>query len=249
MADGPAVLHRAAAAGVAAVNCCGCTEDDWPVVAAMARGRETVPAPRPAVKVFPSFGLHPCQIAGRSPDWLRRLEEALMAHPAGVGEIGLDHLVAGRDDLAQEQIFIAQLDLARRLRRPVTIHCRRAWGRLLEILRRGGLPPAGLMVHAWSGSLEVLEELLALGAYISFAGNITFAHHQRARRALLATPMARLLLETDSPDILPAGAVGACNEPANLVRILKVAAELRGEPPAELAAAVYANSCRLFGAE
>ncbi len=232
---------------MAAVNCCGCTEDDWPVVAAMARGRDAAPVPYPEVRVFPSFGLHPCQIAGRSPDWLRRLEEVLMAPPAGVGEIGLDHLVVGGDELAQEKIFLSQLDLARRLRRPVTIHCRRAWGRLLEILRRDGLPPAGLMVHAWSGSLEVQEELLTLGAYISFAGNISFPHHQRARRALLATPMDRLLLETDSPDILPAGAVGACNEPANLARIMKVAAELRGEPPAELAAAVYANSCRLFG--
>ncbi len=243
----PAVLRRAAAAGVAGVNCCGCTEDDWPTVAELARGREAAAAQRPGVMIFPSFGLHPCHVNGRSPDWLRQLEEVLMAQPAGIGEIGLDRLAPGRNDADQERIFLSQLDLARRLRRPVTIHCRRAWGRLLEILRRDGLPPAGLMVHAWSGSLEVQEELLTLGAYISFAGNISFPHHQRARRALLATPADRLLLETDSPDILPADAAGAWNEPANLAMVLQAAAELRGVPAVDLAVALQANIRRFLG--
>ncbi len=247
LADWPAVLRRAAAAGVAGVQCCGCTEQDWPLVAELARGQEADAAQRPALRIFPSFGLHPCHIAGHSQDWLRVLEDQLSRQPAGIGEIGLDRLVAGRDDLEQGKIFVGQLELARRMRRPVTIHCRRAWGRLLEILRRDGLPPAGLMVHAWSGSLEVLEELLELGAYVSFAGNITFPHHQRARRALLAMPADRLLLETDSPDLLPAGAAGEWNEPANLGIVFHAAAELRGVPDGTLAEALRGNIRRFLG--
>ncbi len=249
-ADLPAVLDRAVAAGVMGLQCCGCTERDWPMVAAMTRGSQAVPdkIPGKSIKIIPAFGLHPCHLAGRSSDWLRRLEEVVTAQPAGIGEIGLDRITPDEDDLTQEKIFVDQLDLARRLGRPVTVHCRRAWGRLLEILRRDGLPSAGLMVHAWSGSLEVLEELLAMGVYISFAGNITFPHHRRVRRALLAMPLDRLLLETDSPDLTPVGAPpGELNEPANLKMTLQAAAELRGAPPMELAVALQANIRKFLG--
>src|SRR5688572_21737445 len=112
------VLVRARRAGVAAFVTNGTTEADWPEVARIA-GRFP--------EVVPCFGLHPWFVAERSPRWLEELERHLRLVPSGVGEIGLDRWKQGLDERAQEEVFRAQLDLARRLGRPAMIHCVKAW--------------------------------------------------------------------------------------------------------------------------
>lgn len=232
------VIERAQSAGVIKMGVKGCCEADWPRVI---RILEFCPS------IYPSFGIHPWEIDGRSAEWLERLEEILLRYPqAGVGEIGIDHAVEPRNDAEQEAVFIAQLELARKLERPVSIHCRRAWGRLIEMLDAFGELPCGMLIHCFGGSAEVAAELVKRGGYISFSGSITRPNNRKAGPAICAVPEDRILIETDAPDILPSTAEGPLNEPANLRLTLKKAAELRGLSESELAELTFRNAERLF---
>ncbi|WP_372846438.1 TatD family hydrolase [Pontiella sp.] len=233
-----AVMDRAAAAGVVAMGVKGCRENDWPQVVEL---MERYPG------VVPSFGLHPWFIGERTPHWAETLEQLLLEHPAaGVGEIGIDQAIEGRDDADQEAVFLDQLEIARRLQRPVSIHCRQAWGRLIELLDGFGELPRGMLIHCFGGSAEVARELVKRGGYISFSGSITRPNNRKAAAAICAVPDDRILIETDAPDILPASAAGPLNEPANVRLVLAKAAELRGISEERLAGLTFQNAGLFF---
>jgi len=222
----------------------GTQESDWPAVGRLAREN-------PAV--IPSFGLHPWRVAGRSPDWLADLESRLEPGAAAIGEIGLDRWVEPRDDGDQEAVFIAQLRLAQRLNLPVTIHCLRAFGRLLELLREVGPPPAGFLLHAYGGPVEMLTQFEGLGAYFSFSGHFAHERKEKAREVFKAVPLDRLLVETDAPDMPPPAAMrlgpaeSEINHPGNLPTIQAFLAGLRGMDHLAISAQLEANFNRLFG--
>ncbi len=217
--------------------CCGCNEANWNTVLDLARTHR---------EIVPSFGIHPWHMQGRSGNWIEVLERYLAAQPSGVGEIGLDHAVVPRVDEEQESVFLAQLRLARKLQRPLSIHCRKAWGRLLSILdREGGGPWLGL-IHSYSGSAELVKPLEEMGWYISFSGAITRPENKRARQALKAVSPGRLLIETDSPDLLPVGLADAANEPANLALVAACAAQILERSPEWVSDHTFANAGRLF---
>ncbi|QBG48912.1 TatD family deoxyribonuclease [Verrucomicrobia bacterium S94] len=234
-----AVMQRAADVGVVKMAVKGCCEADWPrVIEICTRYSGT----------HSSFGLHPWFIQERSEQWLKTLENLLIQYPdAAVGEVGIDHAVEDRDDVAQEKVFFQQLDLARKLERPVSIHCRRAWGRLIELLDDFGELPRGMLIHCFGGSAEVAVELVKRGGYISFSGSITRPNARKAGPAIRAVPDDRILIETDSPDILPSTAKGPLNEPANVRLVLEKAAEFRGIPEEKLAELTFRNAGRFFG--
>lgn len=233
------VLRRAADAGVVKMGVKGCCEEDWlRVVELMGRYEGVVP----------SFGLHPWFIKERSGEWLQSLESLLLKFPhAAVGEIGIDHAVEDRNDEDQEQVFLQQLELAQTLNRPVSIHCRQAWGRLIALLDQLGDLPRGMLIHCFGGSAEIATELVKRGGFISFSGSITRPNAKKAGPAVRAVPDDRILIETDAPDLLPTTAVGPLNEPANVRLVLEKAAELRGIPEEELAELTYRNAARFFG--
>ncbi len=232
------VMARARAAGVVKMGLKGCFEADWPRVVEIMEAYKGI---------HMSFGLHPWFIAERSPVWLEHLEKILIQYPqAGVGEIGIDHKVEEYDAADQESVFLAQLELAKRLGRPVSIHCRNAWGRLIELLDEIGELPCGMLIHCYGGSAEVAQELVKRGGYISFSGSITRPNNKKAGPAIRSVPADRILIETDAPDIMPSTAEGELNEPANLRLVLAKAAELRGISEAELARLTFQNAERLF---
>ncbi len=232
------VMDRARNAGVVSMGVKGCCESDWPRVTEIMESFKGI---------YPAFGLHPWFIAERSTDWEITLEDLLVKYPqASVGEIGIDHAIDDRDDSDQEAVFLAQLDLARRLNRPVSIHCRKAWGRLIELLDQSGALPCGMLIHCFGGSAEIATELVKRGGYISFSGSITRPNAKKAGPAIRAVPADRVLIETDAPDILPTTAEGPLNEPANLTHVLAKAAELLEIPEAELAELTYRNAEQFF---
>ena len=242
------VVERAAGEGVAVFVCNGSVPEDWQVVSDLAAADR---------RIVPFFGLHPWYVnEHKGTDWLTPLRGYLEKVPSGVGEIGLDRWIADFDIDAQVQAFRAQLGLARDLTRPVTIHCLRAWGLLLEELRQAAPLPAGFIVHAFGGSGDLIGPLADLGAYFSFAGNVLDPQRRRARESLLKVPMHRLLIETDSPDIPPPvdhRVEGKTlhdgtyrNEPANLSAVLEGVARLRNEPVGELAQTLWENGQRLL---
>lgn len=241
-----AVMQRATEAGVTGLLCCAAEESDWEEVLALA-------ARFPAVR--PALGIHPLYLQSRSPDWARHLRAVLLSTGAAVGEMGLDHSVELRNDAEQETVFLTQLQIAADLRRPVSIHCRRAWGRMLELLRNAAALPPALVFHSYSGARDLIPSLAELGGYFSFSGSITRANNRRGHDAVRAVPAERILIETDAPDLLPAPdpagryptPIGPDNEPANLGCIAWKAAELRGATAAEIAVQTGENSLRIFG--
>jgi TatD DNase family protein len=149
----------------------------------------------------------------------------------------------------QEEVFAMQVRLARDLQRPVSIHCRKAFGRLAEIVERESGIPYGGLIHSYSGSKDFALVLERLGFYLSFSGSITHAGNKHGREALSAVSLPRLLIETDSPDLPPEGLPrNGVNEPANLSVVLSAVADLLGRPKEEIAKLTKENSERLFGA-
>lgn len=247
-----AAVEQARADGVGQAMINGSAPADWEDVAALGR-RD----PRNRV----SFGLHPWDVPTAPADWAEQLRAILLAHPAaGVGEMGLDRWVQDFDPVAQENAFRAQLGLAVELDRALTIHCVKAIGPLMAILRATALPRRGFLLHSWNGPVELVPELARLGAYFSFS-----AHHLIPRKADLrvqfaaAIPRERILVETDAPALCPApefrlrelapDAAGAeQNHPSNLVRNNAELARTMGVTPEESAALTSANFAHLFGA-
>ena len=245
----PEVLNRADQAGVRRMLCCGCHKRNWDAVLALAQAHP---------EIVPSFGIHPWYLDGRTDGWLETLERFLLLQPSGVGEIGLDHAVTPRADEEQEAVFIAQLRLARRLNRPVSLHCLKAWQRLREILGREGGVGWGGLIHSYSGSAELVKPLEEMGLFISFSGAVTRPGNKRGHQALAAVSPERLLIETDSPDLPPvgtpavadtpavAGAADAVNEPANLALVAAGVAGILGRSPDWVAEQTFANASRLL---
>lgn len=253
------MMQRAQDAGVVAMGVKGCCEADWMRVVGIMESYEGI---------YPAFGLHPWFISERSERWLSTLEDLLARYPrASVGEIGIDHKLEAFDQADQEAVFLAQLELARTLKRPVSIHCRQAWGRLIELLDEVGELPCGMLIHCFGGSAETALELVRRGGYISFSGSITRPNNRKAGPAIRAVPDDRIVIETDAPDIMPyngrtemvenlSAAAGRAapvpalqemlNEPANLLHVLDMAAGLRGIAATELAAMTFRNTERFF---
>lgn len=236
---------RAESTSKMAVN--GACEEDWPEVLELARQFP---------EVLPSFGYHPWHIKERTPQWKTELTRFLDAIPSAVGEIGLDKWIKDYDLSAQEEAFVWQLRLAAERGLPVSIHCLKAWGPLLEILRREPRPPGGFLLHSYGGAPELIPELAKLGAYFSLPGYFAHERKIRQRETFRHVPLDRLLIETDAPDqILPGernrfplfDANGnPINHPANLRAVYEFAAEWLGLPLEKLAAQVETNFLRLF---
>lgn len=163
-----------------------------------------------------------------------------------VGEIGLDFYRRRAPEAAQEKCFRQLLDLAVQHRKPVVIHCREATATMLEILRgyRGRL--AGGMMHCFSGTYAEAREFLDLGLEISFSGVLTYPNAKPLQEAARRLPLDRLHLETDAPYLAPQAQRGRRNEPAYLIHTAQFLAALKNLTLAEVAAATWANTCRLF---
>jgi TatD DNase family protein len=236
-------LTEARRAGVARWVCCGSDEKDWARVSDLGRA---VPG------ILPAFGLHPWYTESRSDAWAEQLSRHLSTWPgAPVGEIGLDHVIEPRREDDQLAVFAAQIEIASRLKRPVCIHCRRAWGALTETLPRLRELPRGFMIHSFSGAAELVPALADAGAYFSFSGSVTLSHNRRAHKACAAVPLDRLLIETDAPDIPPAPDVPdaprpSINVPRNLVRVAEAVARIRGLELCNLALTTRQNAERFF---
>ena len=235
-ADRAAVIARAQAAGVTGFLLAGVNPEGW------SRQRALVERVPGCARLA---GFHPQEAAAFDLAALcAELDRA--PRPIGVGEIGLDARLGEETSPAQRHAFRAQLAVARERRLPVSLHVVGAWAPLLAILDQDRLPAAGGVLHACSASAEVVDALVKRGLHIAFGGAATWPKAKKLHRALNATPLHRLLVETDAPDLPPASVTGR-NEPASLPGIIQALAALRDQPAPALAAAAEENARRLFG--
>jgi len=201
---------------------------------------ERFPAVRAAV------GRHPNEASGFDDADVAELR-ALAAHPgcAAIGETGLDFYRDRAPRADQERAFAAQVELARETGKPLVIHTRAADDPTLETLRATA---AGLTVilHCFSMPAR-LDDCLAEGWWISFAGNVTYPAAADLAVAAERVPADRLLVETDAPYLTPQAVRKERNQPAYVVHTARFVAERRGVAYAELEAAVEANAAGLFG--
>ena len=193
-----------------------------------------------------AYGIHPLYVGATGPEDLAILGERLANGDAiAVGEIGLDFHVGDPDPGVQERFYIAQMKLAHRFGLPVLLHVRRAVDAILKQLRRIEVP--GGIAHAFNGSRQQADMLISMGFKLGFGGTMTFDGSRRIRELAATLPLEALVLETDAPDIPPAWAQGARNEPQNLRRYAEVLAGLRRMTVADVISATGANARSVFG--
>ena len=164
----------------------------------------------------------------------------------GIGEIGLDYHYDYSPRDVQQRVFREQLSLAHELGLPVAVHLREAHEDGEAILREVGLPPAGCILHCFTGDRSLAERFLELGCFVAFAGPVTFKKADAIRDAAAVVPLDRILVETDCPFMAPEPYRGRKNEPALAVFNARRIAEARRIPAAELALRSTENARRFF---
>ena len=166
---------------------------------------------------------------------------------AAIGEIGLDYHYDFSPREKQKEAFIKQLEVADTARLPVIIHLREAAGDMLAILKENKARlKNGFVMHCFSETPEYMKEALRLGAYISFAGPVTFNNARYAVECAKLVPQDRFLIETDCPYLAPAPHRGQTNIPAYVRYVAEKLAEIRGVPFGETERQSTANAKRLF---
>ncbi len=247
--DRDEVIARAFAGGVRGLVVPAIGPDRW---------ERLLEWPRRNPRIQVGLGIHP-QLLPELPesDDERHLEqlEAMLARGGAiaVGECGLDGpssqpAPAGHPAPMERQVRVLErhLELARRYRLPVLLHCLRAHKELIALLKRVPFPEAGVVMHSYSGGADQVRFYASRGCHFSFAGPVTFEEARRPLDAARAVPLDRLLLETDAPDQAPHPHRGGRSEPAYLPLICAALARARGEPVEALAEVTTRNALALF---
>ena len=197
-------------------------------------------------QVYAAIGRHPNAAKGFDDADLAELH-ALAEHECclAIGETGLDFYREGAPRADQQRAFAAQIELARKTRKPLVIHSRAAESETLAQLAAEA-DGVQVIMHCFSMP-ERLTECLARGYAISFAGNVTYKSASDLSEAAKLVPEDRLLVETDAPYLTPQAVRKQRNQPAFVAHTVAFLAELRGVRTEELGATVQRNAASLFG--
>jgi len=237
--DLDAVLERARAAGIVGMVTIGTDRETNPAAVALA---ERLP------DVYATVGIHPHDAAEATEADFEALESLARssAKVVAIGEMGLDFFrdLSPRD--IQERVFRRQLGLARRLGRPVVVHCRDAHAEALAVLAEEKVGEMGGVMHCFSADVEVAKRCLDLGLLISIAGPVTYKNARSLPDVARFVPEDRLVVETDCPFLPPHPHRGQRNEPAYIALTAARVAELRGADLDSLGATTTRNAARLF---
>ena len=195
--------------------------------------------------VYASVGVHPHDSKSMTDETVEELEK-LLQHPKAmaVGEIGLDYHYDFSPRDVQRKRFREQLELARRVKKPVIIHERESLTDTLEIIRE--FRDLTGVFHCFSGSLETAKTILDMGWYLSFTGVVTYKNARKALEVLEKMPADRVMLETDCPYLSPEPMRGKRNSSLYLPYIASTIAEVRSVTTEEIAALTMENGKRFF---
>jgi TatD DNase family protein len=201
-------------------------------------------------EVFCAIGVHPHDAKLFDDRAERRLIDLAQGSSRVIawGEIGLDYHYDHSPRDVQREVFRRQLRIARSLNLPVIIHSREANDDTIQILRKEltGYDRAGVL-HCFGGTLQMAQDAIDLGFYISFAGTLTFKKADDLREIARKLPLERLLVETDCPYLTPVPFRGKRNEPARVVETAKVLAGMHERSLDEVGRITTDNFTKLFG--
>ena len=199
---------------------------------------------------FPNFyaqvGIHPEEVSRMGRSDLEIIEK-LAQNPkvVAIGEIGLDYYWRDDNKDEQKEVFIKQLEMARRLDLPVVVHTRDVGEDAYEILK--DFRDLKVQIHCFSENLELLDKYMDLGFYISIGGVVTFSNGENEKLAASHVDINRLMLETDSPYLTPEPYRGLRNDPRKVIEVAREIAKLRGMKLKKLEKKTSKNAEEFFG--
>ncbi len=194
--------------------------------------------------LYAAVGFHPEFAANNDCD-LAKLEELLKQEKVvAVGEIGLDYYWDKENKQRQKEIFVKQIKLAQKHKKPVIIHDRDAHEDTLNILKE--YKPKGVL-HCFSGSSEMAKEVVKLGMYIGVGGVLTFKNNKKLPEVVKSIPLTRILLETDAPYMAPEPFRGKTNHSGLIIYVAQKLAEILNISQEEVLKQTYQNAQNLFG--
>ncbi|WP_421862972.1 TatD family hydrolase [Motiliproteus sp.] len=230
------VMQLAAEQGVEGFLCVGTD---------MARWQPMMELIAPYSQVLASVGVHPLsdEIAQIDGDTL--IQAANHPRVVAIGETGLDYHYSGDTAEQQQRSFECHLDAASRCSKPVIVHTREAQQDTLRILGQR-LGPAGGVMHCFTETLEMAQQAVEMGMYISFSGIITFRNADDLREVVRQIPLERILVETDAPYLTPVPHRGRPNEPRFVREVAQCVADLKGLHFDQVVEQTGANFKQLF---
>jgi TatD DNase family protein len=236
--DRDEVIARARSAGLAAMITVGINLDS---------ARSALDLVEQYDFIYCALGVHPHEAKHWNPMVGGELS-GLLDHPraVAVGETGLDFFRDHSPRRDQRRAFHEQIAIARDKSLPVVVHDRDAHKEVLDILKEEGADAVGGVIHCFSGDVAMAERCLDMGFYISIPGIITFPKAEEIRRVVRATPLDRLLVETDAPYLAPVPFRGKRNEPAYVAYTAAELARIKEIPLEEAGRATARNAKALF---
>lgn len=233
MADADAALARAREQGVRGFVVPGTKLDDAAKAIAVAERHDDV---------WAAVGFHPHEAKDCDDAAFAEIEKlAQDQNVVAIGEAGLDYHYMHSPRETQLAVLERHIDLARRLGKPIIIHNRESTDDMVAMLKDG----PGIL-HSFTESLDVAKTLIGRGYYISFSGIVTFRSAEALRTVAKALPRDRVLIETDTPYLAPVPFRGRDNEPAYVVKIAELLAQLWGAAIEDVAARTTSNFERAF---
>ncbi|MDR1073065.1 MAG: TatD family hydrolase [Treponema sp.] len=202
---------------------------------------------RSSENVYFAVGVSPVEVQTPGRDWIQVIEQSVrLPHVIAIGETGLDYFRSSGNRKSQIELFINQLDMAAKFNLPVIIHNRNAGKDLLDVLR-DRLPPRGGVLHCYSENAEYAKRALRLNLHFSFAGNLTYKNAKNLHETIGVIPLDRMLIESESPFMVPAEHRGKRNMPKYLPITAHFLAHMLGMDREVVGRQLWENSNRFFG--
>ncbi|WP_223668835.1 TatD family hydrolase [Kangiella shandongensis] len=177
-----------------------------------------------------SVGVHPLYDGVKDTDTDALIENSKHPEVVAIGETGLDYFYHKdpENHKLQQKSFRKHIRAANEVGLPIIVHTRDAREDTLNILKEENAEKCGGVLHCFTESLEMAEEAMELGFYVSFSGIVTFKNAEELRETCRKIPLDKLLIETDSPYLAPVPHRGKSNQPAFVKNVGQFVADLHG---------------------
>lgn len=209
----------------------------------LANSRENIKLAKEFDNFYAQVGIHPEDVDKMGKGDLAEI--GILAKDAvAIGEIGLDYYWTTETKELQKEVFIKQLEMARRLKKPVVIHNREATEDIIDILK--DFTDLKVQIHCFSTDEKSLKTFMDFGFYISIGGVVTYGNGLNEKQAAALVPIERLMLETDSPYLTPDPYRGMRNDPRKIIEVARKIAEIRGMKLSKVAKWTTKNAREFF---
>lgn len=237
-ADLSDVLLRAEEHGVEVMMC---------IADSLEEGKECIEMAEKYEQIFCTIGMHPHNAKEWNDDSVRELRDLLSSSlkVKALGEIGLDYHYDNSPRETQRSVLRTQLEIAKDMNLPVVVHNRESIDDLMCIVRE--VRPPSAVLHCCTERWEDVEEWVDMGYHLSFTGIATYPKSEEIRRTIERCPLDRMMVETDAPYLAPIPHRGKRNEPAYVLEVAKLIADVKGSDLMSIDRSTSENAVAFFG--